>query len=62
MIKKADKVMAVTPSGSSAATTGKPVARASYEPPVVLAVFPKGDLAGELPENLTPHLHAVQNS
>lgn len=34
----------------------------TYEPPVVLATFQKQDLAEELPENLTPHIHAVQNS
>ena len=34
----------------------------TYEPPVVLATFQKQDLAEDLPENLTPHIHAVQNS
>jgi hypothetical protein len=34
----------------------------TYEPPVIVATFPKQDLAQELPENLTPHIHAVQNS
>lgn len=33
-----------------------------YEPPVVLATFAKADLVKDLPENLTPHLHSVQNS
>lgn len=54
--------MTVTPSGSPAAPTGKREARDAYEPPVVLAAFRKQDLAEELPENLTPYLHAVQNS
>lgn len=54
--------MASTPGGSAAATTGKPETRVSYEPPVVLATFRKEELAEQLPENLTPHLHAVQNS
>lgn len=34
----------------------------AYEPPAVLATFEKDDLSAELPENLTPHIHAVQNS
>lgn len=34
----------------------------SYEPPAVLATFDKDDLSAELPENLTPHIHAVQDS
>lgn len=44
---------------SSAIQSG---ARAAYEPPVVVAEFSKEDLVRELPENLTPHIHAVQNS
>lgn len=34
----------------------------AYESPVMLATFQKQDLAQDLPENLTPHIHAVQNS
>jgi hypothetical protein len=44
------------------ASGGSPVAAGGYEAPVVLATFAKQDLAEELPENLAPHLHAVQNS
>jgi hypothetical protein len=33
-----------------------------YEPPTIVATFPKTDLVGELPEDLTPHVHATQNS
>lgn len=54
--------MAPTPSGSQAAAADKREVQAAYEPPVVLATFQKQDLAEDLPENLTPHIHAVQNS
>lgn len=33
-----------------------------YDPPVVLATFSKADLVEDLPEDLTPHIHTVQNS
>ena len=33
-----------------------------YEAPAVMAVFPKDELIEELPEELAPHIHAVQNS
>lgn len=33
-----------------------------YEPPRIVASFPKQELEQDLPENLTPHLHAVQAS
>lgn len=33
-----------------------------YERPMVVATFPKCDLANELPEDLAPHVHATQNS
>lgn len=34
----------------------------SYEAPAVVAAFPREALEQELPENLNPHIHAVQNS
>ncbi|MBB5157285.1 hypothetical protein [Saccharopolyspora phatthalungensis] len=33
-----------------------------YERPTIVATFAKSDLADELPEDLTPHVHATQNS
>lgn len=33
-----------------------------YDPPVVLATFAKLDLVEDLPEDLTPHIHTIQNS
>lgn len=33
-----------------------------YDPPVVLATFAKADLVGDLPDDLTPHIHSVQDS
>ncbi len=55
-------MIASTPRGSQAAETSGLDAPGTYEPPVVLATFQKQDLAEDLPENLTPHIHAVQNS
>uniref|UniRef100_UPI003F49774B hypothetical protein n=1 Tax=Pseudonocardia sp. CA-138482 TaxID=3240023 RepID=UPI003F49774B len=51
--------MVSVPDGSQAVVDD---ARGGYEPPVVLATFQKHDLAEDLPENLTPHIHAVQQS
>jgi hypothetical protein len=34
----------------------------SYEPPAVLASLDQEQLAGSVPEDLSPHVHAVQNS
>jgi hypothetical protein len=39
-----------------------PTAPAPYEAPLVVASFPKGDLLDALPEDLTPHIHTVQDS
>ncbi|GAB3207066.1 hypothetical protein GCM10027294_12190 [Marinactinospora endophytica] len=33
-----------------------------YETPVILAVLDSADLAGSVPPDLTPHVHASQNS
>lgn len=33
-----------------------------YDPPVVLATFAKADLVEDLPDDLTPHIHSVQDS
>jgi len=33
-----------------------------YEPPTVVATFSKESLARDFPEDLTPHIHTVQNS
>ncbi len=33
-----------------------------YEPPVVIASFPKGELVADLPENIEAHMHAVESS
>lgn len=33
-----------------------------YEPPTVVATFSRSALAADLPEDLTPHMHAVQSS
>lgn len=38
------------------------VNRTAYEAPVVVAAFPKQELEQDLPEDLAPHIHAVQNS
>lgn len=54
--------MSSTPSGSQATAPGRREDTKVYEPPVVLATFGKQDLAGDLPENLTPHIHSVQSS
>lgn len=47
--------MASIPPEETAATPG-------YEAPAVVAAFPREALEQELPENLSPHIHAVQNS
>lgn len=61
--QEGDILMAPTPSESQSAVTVMPgAAQRAYEPPVVLATFQKRDLADELPENLTPHIHSVQSS
>lgn len=54
--------MASTPRGSQPVAAGGLDVPGTYEPPVVLATFEKQALAEDLPENLTPHIHAVQNS
>jgi hypothetical protein len=54
--------MASTPSGSHTMAADSLEVPTAYEPPVVLATFQKRDLVEGLPENLTPHIHAVQNS
>jgi hypothetical protein len=55
--------MASTPAGVQAvATSNGTEAVRGYEAPAVLAVFPKAGLVQDLPENLTPHIHTVQNS
>jgi hypothetical protein len=33
-----------------------------YEAPTVVATFAKADLLEELPEDLSPHIHTIQNS
>jgi hypothetical protein len=33
-----------------------------YEPPAVLATFPKDELVAELPEDIEAHMHAVESS
>jgi len=33
-----------------------------YEPPVVLVGLEQEQLAGSVPEDLSPHVHTVQNS
>lgn len=43
-------------------SAGAPDPQEAYEAPAVVATFAKQDLADHLPENLTPHVHAVQNS
>lgn len=47
---------------SQALTTAESETENGYEPPEVLATFPRQDLIDDLPENLTPHVHAVQSS
>ncbi len=49
-------------SGSQVTVSEGLEAPCAYEPPVVVATFQKQDLAEDLPENLTPHIHAVQSS
>lgn len=49
-------------SESQVTVGGAREAPCAYEPPLVFATFQKRDLAEELPENLTPHIHAVQAS
>lgn len=36
--------------------------RSGYQPPVVVASFARSELADELPENITPHIHSSQSS
>lgn len=60
--QEGDILMAPTPSESQSAAAMPEAAQRAYEPPVVLATFQKRDLAEQLPENLTPHIHSVQSS
>jgi hypothetical protein len=55
-------VMASTPSGPHTMAADRLEVPTAYEPPVVFATFQKRELVEDLPENLTPHIHAVQNS
>lgn len=34
----------------------------TYETPAILATLDQAQLAGSVPEDLTPHVHASQNS
>ncbi|MBF6339791.1 hypothetical protein IU450_28450 [Nocardia abscessus] len=37
-------------------------AKGSYDPPVVVASFARTELADELPQIITPHIHTSQSS
>lgn len=51
-----------TSTESQGIASDRPDAPGAYELPVVLATFPKQDLAEDIPENITPHIHTIQNS
>lgn len=36
--------------------------KTTYESPAVIASFARSELAGELPEVITPHIHSSQSS
>lgn len=50
------------PKASKRLETTRGHRKPSYEPAIVVAAFGRSELADELPEVITPHIHSVQSS